>query len=80
MSEESTKNIGESAPIVRANSWADGQKWLVPAGGGIGRVFQIKSDPWALSVQGYCNVIKPDGERNWLIRLQLVAAIPIGSG
>ena len=69
-----------SAPIVSANWRADGQKWLVPVGGGIGRVFKVKSDPWAWSVQGYYNVIKPDGAPNWLIRLQLVAAIPLGSG
>jgi hypothetical protein len=64
-----------SAPTVTANWNASGQKWLVPMGGGIGKVFSIRSDPWALSVQGYYNVVKPDGAPNWALRLSLIAAI-----
>ena len=54
-----------SSPIITANWNAAGQKWLVPLGGGFGNVFKVKSKPWALSLQGYYNVIKPDGAPNW---------------
>lgn len=66
-----------SSPIITANWNAAGQKWLIPLGGGIGRRFDIASDPWAWSVQGYYNVIKPDGAPNWSVRLSIVTAIPL---
>ena len=66
-----------SAPIISANWNAAGQKWLVPAGGGFGKVFKVRSKPWALSLQGYYNVVKPDGAPNFSIRLALIAPIPL---
>jgi hypothetical protein len=65
-----------SAPIITANWNASGQKWLVPLGGGFGKVLRVNSAPWALSLQGYYNVIKPDGAPNWSARLSLIAPIP----
>jgi hypothetical protein len=67
-----------SAPIITANWNAAGQKWLVPLGGGLGKVFSIDSNPWALSIQGYYNVIKPVGAPNWSVRFSVIAAIPLG--
>jgi hypothetical protein len=67
-----------SAPIITANWNASGQKWLVPLGGGFGKVFTVRSDPWALSLQGYYNVIKPNGAPDWAVRLSLIASIPTG--
>lgn len=65
-----------SAPIITANWDVSGQKWLVPLGGGIGRQFAIGDFPWAWSIQGFANVIKPDSAPDWLIRFGVVAAIP----
>jgi hypothetical protein len=67
-----------SAPIVTANWKAAGEKWLVPLGGGFGKVFDVADDPWALSLQAYYNVIKPVGAPNWAVRLSLIAPIPVG--
>jgi hypothetical protein len=67
-----------SAPIITANWDLAGQDWLVPVGGGIGRSFEIKGYPWAWSVQGYYNVIKPDPAPDWVARFAIVAAIPFG--
>ncbi|VUX55797.1 conserved protein of unknown function [uncultured Woeseiaceae bacterium] len=67
-----------SAPIITANWNAAGEKWLVPLGGGLGKVFSIDSNPWALSIQGYYNVIKPVGAPNWSVRFSVIAAIPLG--
>lgn len=68
-----------SSPIITAN-WDAADKWLVPVGGGIGRTFKHNDHPWAWSVQGYVNAIKPDTAPDWIVRFQIVAAIPYGDG
>ena len=68
-----------SAPIITANWKAVDQKWLVPLGGGIGKVIRIHSKPWALSLQGYYNVVKPDGAPNWSVRLAVIAPLQFGN-
>ena len=68
-----------SAPMIVANWKATGERWLVPLGGGIGRRFSIASNPWAFSVQGYYNAVKPDTAPDWTVRLAIVAAIPLGA-
>lgn len=67
-----------SAPIITAN-WnaSQNQRWLVPLGGGFGKGFKLARYPWAWSVQGYYNVIKPDGAPNWAIRFAFVVALPL---
>ena len=65
-----------SAPVITANWKSENQKWLVPLGGGIGKVIRIHSKPWAWSLQGYYNVVKPDGAPNWSVRLSVVAPLP----
>lgn len=68
-----------SAPIITANWKAADQKWVIPLGGGIGKVFRYQSNPWALSLQGYYNVVKPDGAPNWSVRLALIAPLQFGN-
>jgi hypothetical protein len=68
-----------SAPIITANWKAAGQKWLLPLGGGFGKVIRVHSKPWALSLQGYYNVVKPDGAPNWSVRLSVIAPLPRGN-
>ena len=68
-----------SAPVITANWKAkSGQTWLLPLGGGIGKVVGPDSSPWAISVQGYSNVVKPDGAPDWSIRFAIIAPIPAG--
>ena len=67
-----------SAPLIVANWDSPEQKWLVPMGGGIGRKFTLSKYPWAWSVQGYYNVIKPDTAPDWVVRFAIIAAIPFG--
>jgi hypothetical protein len=68
-----------SAPVITANWKAkSGQTWLLPLGGGIGKVVGRDSSPWAISVQGYSNVVKPDGAPDWSIRFAIIAPIPTG--
>jgi hypothetical protein len=67
-----------SAPIITANWGLQGQKWLVPVGGGVGRRFRVGGYPWAWSAQAYYNAIRPDTAPDWVFRLGLIAAFPFG--
>ncbi len=66
-----------SAPIVAAN-WeaAGGERWVVPFGGGVGRVFRVGGQPINASAQAYYNAGKPTGGPPWSLRLQLQLLFP----
>lgn len=67
-----------SAPIITAN-WKSpsGERWLVPVGGGLGKVLNFGRMGWALSLQGYYNVIRPNGAPYWAARFSVIAPIPL---
>jgi len=67
-----------AAPIITAN-WlaAPGQQWVVPIGGGFGRVFRIGDQPVNASLSGYYNVINLTGAPNWQLRAQLSLLFPV---
>ncbi len=66
-----------SAPIITAN-WnaVSDQRWIVPFGGGVGKVFKIGKLPINLNAQMYYNVVKPDGVGDWQSRIQLQFLFP----
>jgi hypothetical protein len=68
-----------SAPIITAN-WDAGSsdRWMVPLGGGIGKVLGSRSNSWALSLQAYANIIKPDAAPDWVVRFGIAAPLPAG--
>lgn len=55
-----------SSPIIAAN-WSANKKnrWTVPMGGGIGRIFKIGQQPVNLRVEAYSNIEKPTGGPDW---------------
>jgi hypothetical protein len=61
-----------TSPIITAN-WlaAPGQQWVVPIGGGFGRVFKIGDQPVSASIAG-----NPSGAPNWQLRAQLSLLFP----
>lgn len=66
-----------SAPILTANWNAEsGQQWIVPFGGGIGKVFKIGKQPINVNAQGYYNAVRPDGWGNWQMRVQAQLIFP----
>ena len=67
-----------SAPIVTSN-WnaAEGQKWVVPFGGGLGKVFKLGGKlPVNVNAHVYYNAVKPDGAGDWQTRFQIVFMLP----
>ncbi len=75
-------NIGQgwyltSAPIITADWEADsGDKWTVPVGAGVGRLFKVGKLPVNMQVQAFSNVVKPDFGPDWQLRFQLQFLLP----
>ena len=53
-----------------------GQKWIVPLGGGVGKMFNAGKQPLDLTAQVYKYVEKPDGGPDWMFRLQFKLIFP----
>ena len=66
-----------SAPIITAD-WlaAPGQQWIVPVGGGFGRLFKVGDQPITASVQGFYNVVRPDNGPTWTLRVFVSLLFP----
>lgn len=66
-----------TAPIITADWNATGsQRWTVPVGGGIGKIFHLGKLPVNTQLSAYYNVVKPDNGANWQIRVQAQFMFP----
>ena len=66
-----------SGPIITANWKAESaQQWVIPFGGGFGKIFTIGSQPLNAQMQAFANVVKPDNGADWSMRLQLQFLFP----
>jgi hypothetical protein len=68
-----------SAPINSANWNApSGNVWLVPVGGGIGRIMRLGFQPVNVSVQAYGNAKRPDNfpSPTWQLKFQIAFLYP----
>jgi hypothetical protein len=66
-----------SAPIITANWEASSDDtWLVPLGGGAGRVFKIGPQPVNMSPQAYYNVEHPQFGTEWSLRFAISFLFP----
>jgi hypothetical protein len=68
-----------TSPILTADWKADdGEEWIVPFGGGFGKIFRIGTQPVNGSVQAFWTAVHPD-ERpypEWTLRMQLQFLFP----
>jgi len=66
-----------SAPIITANWEADSDnRWTVPFGGGIGKIFNIGKQPINGQIGAYYNVETPEFGPDWQLRLQFQFLFP----
>lgn len=66
-----------SSPIITADWHADSdQRWTVPLGGGVGRLFRIGKLPVNMQLQSFYNVVHPDFGPEWSVRFQLQFLFP----
>jgi hypothetical protein len=64
-------------PTLTANWKAtNGGRWVVPLGGGIGRIMRLGAQPVNLTAQFYGNAVHPPGASPWSMRLQIAFLFP----
>ena len=66
-----------SAPTLTAN-WeaASGNKWVVPFGGGVGKLWKIQKQPINTQVQAFYNVAQTTFGPDWTLRAQVQFLFP----
>jgi opacity protein-like surface antigen len=66
-----------TSPVITADWLAPSdQRWTVPIGGGLGRVFKLGDQPVSMYVSAYYNAIRPDTAPTWQLRTQLSLLFP----
>jgi len=66
-----------SVPIITADWEADSDnRWLVPVGGGIGKIMRFGNQPVNVSLQAYYNAVTPDFGPDWTLRIQIQLLFP----
>jgi len=66
-----------TAPIITANWEAeDDNRWTVPLGGGVGKIFKIGNQPLNGQISYYSNIERPEGTAGWQARVQLQFLFP----
>ena len=63
-----------SSPVITANWNASrGERWLVPLGGGIGKIYLVRKNAIGIEVQAFYNVIHPETlpSPDWTLRFQV---------
>jgi hypothetical protein len=64
-------------PTLTANWEAtNGGRWVVPLGGGIGRIMKLGFQPVSLTAQFYGNAVHPPGASPWNLKLQISFLFP----
>lgn len=66
-----------SSPIITAN-WEvnPNQRWVVPVGGGVGKIVHFGKLPVNIYAQLFRNVARPDGTTHWSARFQAQLLFP----
>ncbi len=66
-----------SEPVITVNWKAESdEKWTVPLGVGVGKIFQIRSQFINVQISAFYNVVKPTGAADWTIRPQIQFLFP----
>jgi len=67
-----------SSPIITAdwNSESSSNRWIVPVGGGFGKVHRVGAQPINLSLQVFGSAERPSGGPDWTLRTQVQLLFP----
>ncbi len=67
-----------TSPIVTAD-WeaASGQQWVVPFGGGVGKLLRLGKLPVNVSAAAYYNAVRPAVSPEWSLRTQATFLLPM---
>ena len=66
-----------SSPVLTSNWKGDsGERWTIPVGGGLGKVFRIGKQPINTQLAAYGNVERPKFGLDWQLRFQVQFLFP----
>ena len=66
-----------SSPIITSNwSAPSSERWSVPIGGGVGKIFKIGDQPFNASLQAFDYVAHPSSGPRWALRAQTQLLFP----
>jgi hypothetical protein len=66
-----------TSPIFTANWAAQSHNvWLIPVGGGVGKIVKFGELPVNFSLQAFANVVRPDAAPAWTLRFQIQFLFP----
>jgi len=66
-----------SSPILTVDwTTVSEQRWILPVGGGIGKIFHLGKQPINAQMSAYYNVVTPDTGADWQIRAQVQLLFP----
>jgi hypothetical protein len=66
-----------SSPIITANWEArSSERWVVPVGGGVGKIVHLGKQPVNVYTQFFRNVQRPDGTSSWSARFNMTFLFP----
>jgi len=66
-----------SSPIITGNfSVGSGDHWVLPLGGGGGKIVRLGKVPFNISLAAYGNVVTPTDGPGWQLRFQVAALFP----
>jgi len=66
-----------SSPVMTSNWKADsGQRWTVPLGGDVGKLFKVGKLPLNTQLQAFGNVERPKFASDWSLRFQIQFLFP----
>lgn len=65
-----------SSPVITANWEVDSGRWLVPVGGGVGKIVRFGHMPVNIYTQFFGNAAYPQGTSKWSARFQMQLLFP----
>ena len=67
-----------STELIMTADWEAkaGQRWTVPLGGGVGKLFRLGKLPVDTTLEAFCNVIHPDNAGDWQLRFRVTFVLP----
>ena len=74
MTKQEVLRLLAAATCVATSSGS--QRWIVPFGGGVGKIFHLGPLPVNTQLSAYYNAVKPDFGPNWQIRAQVQLLFP----
>lgn len=66
-----------ASPVITANWLAKGRdRWVIPIGAGVGKMFMVDQQPINAEIGVYYNLLKPDHASHWQFRASLAFLFP----